>query len=169
MLACAVVSSCSDFLNDARVMCSQTNFAAIYYNVNSIRHQSIFQYCTAWIFSKPLHTYFFEVHSVIMSFVVVYLIRAREFVVVPDNWVQELNSAKLKNYGTNSNQNFLVFWAAANGTSNLLAKPNFNAPIALKFHASTDGVCYICRIKKFFGKNNLNKSVFKILIVGLLI
>lgn len=87
-----------------------------------------------------------------MTFVVVYLIGAREFVVVPENWVQDLNGAKLKNYGTNSNQNFLVFWAASNGKANLLATANFNASLELKYHASTEGACYICRIKKFFGK-----------------
>lgn len=142
MLACAVVSSCSDFLNDARVMCSQTNFAAIYYNVNSIRHQSIFQYCTAWIFSKPLHTYFFEVHSVIMSFVVVYLIRAREFVVVPDNWVQELNSAKLKNYGTNSNQNFLVFLGSSKWNIKFACKTQFQCANCIEI-SRFDGWCML--------------------------
>lgn len=40
------------------------------------------------------------------SFVVVYLIGARELAVVPDIWVQDLNNAKLKNNGKNSNLDF---------------------------------------------------------------
>lgn len=96
-----------------------------------------------------------------MSFVVVYLIRAREFVVVPENWVLELNTAKLKNYGTNSNQNFLVFWSATCGTPNLRASVDFNATLNFQYRATTNGVCYICRIKKFFGKFVLKMKDFR--------
>lgn len=87
-----------------------------------------------------------------MSFVVVYLIRAREIVVVPDNWVQDLNKAKLKNYGANSNQNFLLYWSAKDGKANLSAQPNFDAKVGTEYRDTIDEICYYCRIKKLFGE-----------------
>lgn len=85
------------------------------------------------------------------SFVVVYLIGAREFAVVPDTWVQDLNNAKLKNNGKNSNLDFLAYWSATDGHANLNRKPNFAAPIVDQYHDTTDEVCYLSRVKKFFG------------------
>lgn len=87
-----------------------------------------------------------------MSFVVVYLLRAREIVVVPDYWVQDLNKAKLKNYGANSNQNFLVYWSAKDGEPNLNVQPNFAAKVGTEYRETIEGMCYYCRVKKFFGK-----------------
>lgn len=87
-----------------------------------------------------------------MSFVAVYLLQARELVVVPDTWILDLNQAKLKNYGVNSNQDFLVFWSAQNGRAILDAEIDFEAFCAKEYHATVDSVCYKCRIKKFFGK-----------------
>lgn len=87
-----------------------------------------------------------------MTFVVVWLIRAKEFIVVDENWVQDLNSAKLKNYGANRNQTFLVFWSGINGVANLQTKCNFDAPLSSTYHATVDEICYLCSIKKFFGK-----------------
>lgn len=86
-----------------------------------------------------------------MTFVVVYLIRAREFIVVPDQWVYDLNTAKLKNNGKNSNQDFLVYCSFNNGEPNFAEKPNFNAPLDFRFTGTIDA-CFLCRIKKFFGK-----------------
>lgn len=83
-----------------------------------------------------------------MSFVVVYLIGARDFVVVPENWVFDLNTAKLKNHGRNSNQDFLVYFI--NGEK--IGEPNFNAPIATNLKDASNGACFLCRVKKFFGR-----------------
>lgn len=87
-----------------------------------------------------------------ISFVVVYLIRAREFVVVPENWVQDLSNAKLKNNGRNSNQDFLIFWSAIDGEPNLHRVVNFNATLDSVYYSTVNEVCYLGRIKKFFGK-----------------
>lgn len=87
-----------------------------------------------------------------MSFVLVYLLRSREHLIVPEGWVQDLSNAKLKNHGANSNQDFLVFWSANNGTPNIHRNPNFNANLDWEYHATVDEVCYICRVKIFFGK-----------------
>lgn len=91
-----------------------------------------------------------------MTFVVVYLIGAREFTVVPSIWVKDLTKAKLMNYGANTNQDFRVFWAANNGKPNFDAEINFNTPIATTLR-STGEACYPGRIKKCFGK--LNQSL----------
>lgn len=85
-----------------------------------------------------------------VTYVVVYLIRAREFVIVPDFYVQDLNSAKLYNNGCNSNQDFLVFVSMTNGEVNLHQQPNFNAPLSSRLE-NTMAYCFMCRIKQFFG------------------
>lgn len=90
-----------------------------------------------------------------MTFVVVYLIGAREFIAIPEQWVYDLSNAKLKNYGSNAAHDFRVFWSGSNGKINLSAKPNFTLPIAPKYYPTANGVCYICRVKRFFGKLNL--------------
>lgn len=95
---------------------------------------------------------FFVGLSFKMTFVVVYLIGAREFVAIPEEWVLDLSSANLKNYGTNSVHNFRTFWSAIAGKANLATKPNFALPLAAMYQPTTIGVCYTCRIKKFFGK-----------------
>lgn len=86
-----------------------------------------------------------------MTFVVVYLVRAREFVVVPDSWVLDLNTAKLKNNGCNSNQDFMVYVSLKDGEANIEIEPNFNSPLASRLEATIEA-CFICRVKKFFGK-----------------
>lgn len=86
-----------------------------------------------------------------MTFVVVYLLRARQFVVVPEIWVFDLNNAKLKNKGCNSNQNFLVYCSFRNGEANLDSEPNFNAQLTTT-HNGTMDACLICRVNKFYGK-----------------
>lgn len=60
-----------------------------------------------------------------MTFVVVHLVDAKRVVVVPENWIQDLNNAKLKNIGKNSNQNFLLFWAGTNNEPNVQKKTRF--------------------------------------------
>lgn len=93
-----------------------------------------------------------QIVEMAISFVVVYLIRAREFIIIPETWVQDLSPAKLKNNGKNSNQNFLVFWSAIDGEPNLQHLVNFNANLDSTYHSTVDEVCYLGRIKKFFGK-----------------
>lgn len=85
-------------------------------------------------------------------FVVVYLVDAKRNVIVPENWVQDLNNAKLKNIGKNSNQNFLMFWSSTNDQANRHKEPDFGAPLVEQYFSTHDGVCYICKVKKFFGK-----------------
>lgn len=86
------------------------------------------------------------------SFVVVYLIGARELAVVPEVWIKDLNNAKLKNNGKNSNLDFLVYWSATGGHANSTRQPNFGAPLVVQYYDTIEEVCYMCRVKKFFGE-----------------
>lgn len=88
------------------------------------------------------------------TFVVVYLKRPKKFIVIKDFWVQGLCNAKLKNNGCNSNQDFLIFWAAQNDIASNV-QPDFSMPLSSSYESTTDGICYIARIKKFFGKNSV--------------
>lgn len=97
-----------------------------------------------------------------MSFVVVFLKRAKRFIVVRDTWVQDLLTAKLKNNGRNSNQDFLIFWSSMNGVVNFDTQPNFDAPLSSVYEETIDQICYIGRIIKFFGKTrkkHLNRLI----------
>lgn len=85
-----------------------------------------------------------------MTFVVVYLLRARQFVIVPENWVSDLNNAKLKNKGCNSNQDFLVYCSFRNDEAILDNEPNFSAQLTATYNGTVDA-CFICRVKKIFG------------------
>lgn len=99
-----------------------------------------------------------------MSLVVVYLIGAREFVAVPDNWVLDLNTAKLKNNGRNSNQEFLVYCAFADGKPIFKKQPNFQARVSRAYNPNIDEACFLCRIKKFFGECRSNLPIFTMIL-----
>lgn len=92
-----------------------------------------------------------------MSFIAVYLTRAERFLVICENWVQDLLNAKLKNNGRNSNQNFLIFWSATDGVANLNVQTNFNAPLSSHYEDTIHEICYLGRIIKFFGETRNNK------------
>lgn len=92
------------------------------------------------------------------AFVAVYLKRPKRYIIIPENWINDLNNAKLKNYGKNSNQDFLVFWSAANDNANLDTPPNFNAMLSDVYEPTTeDGLCYIGRVLRFFGKKRISE------------
>lgn len=84
-----------------------------------------------------------------MSFVVAVFIEARETVILPENWIKDLNTAKLKNNGCNSNQNFRAYYRIDGLGNN---DPNFNAPLLTSMKDLREEGCFLCRIKKFFGK-----------------
>lgn len=86
-----------------------------------------------------------------MVFVVVYFYEAREFLVLPEDWVQDLNSAKLKNYGRNSNQVFRAYYNIGIGDGENIRAPDFNAPLVNSLGDVRGEACFKCRVKKFFG------------------
>lgn len=83
-----------------------------------------------------------------MAFAVVYLIKPKKHIVVPENFIFDRNDIKLKNYGVNSNQ---VFWCESDG------EPNFDANESNEFPPISGEGCYKSRIWKFFGRLTILK------------
>lgn len=91
------------------------------------------------------------------SYVVVYLKRPQKYIIIRENWIQDLSNAKLKNNGRNTNQDFLVFWSGTNDVANFDQPPNFNALLNHIYVPTTEeGFCYIGRVIRFFGKKKFN-------------
>lgn len=86
-----------------------------------------------------------------MTFVVVYLVASGDHLVVHEDWVKGLNSAKTKNNGKNSNQDWLMFWSAVDGKPNFSIEPDFDAPIKAVFEKDCTGACYLCKTEIFEG------------------
>lgn len=80
---------------------------------------------------------------------------------VPEKFVFGLSEEKLKNYGTNSGQSHLIFWskkALRDGdVPDLNYAPNFFLPTSDIFPPIEDEICYIGKVKRFFGKCNERK------------
>lgn len=95
-------------------------------------------------------------------FVVVYLVDARAYTVIPKEFIYKLLEENVFNKGLNSNQNRLVYFSAElfdvlqNGVDAARGTyiPNFNLPVTQQFPPPDDlqETCYIARMKKFFGK-----------------
>lgn len=102
-------------------------------------------------------------------FVVVHLIEPKKRIIVPENFILGLSEQSLKNYGTNSNINYTVYWSKdalgdennepnANHETNFrLAKSNVYPPDDLR------ETCYNARLKYFFSKNKIVDSINYIL------
>lgn len=92
------------------------------------------------------------------SYAVVRLISSGKKLVVSEGWIKDLIGAKLKNYGVNSNQKFMVYWSNKSGAvteqniPNLQFEPNFSAPLREIFQVDIEA-CYVCNVLKYFGKN----------------
>lgn len=103
-------------------------------------------------YEASFHHSSFKFIGFTMCFAVAYIISAKKNVCIPDEWIQDLINAKLKNRGKNSAQTFRMFWSGTNDVPNLGTKPNFRAPKLSKYLPTTKGVCYLCRIRTFYGK-----------------
>lgn len=85
---------------------------------------------------------------------VVYLIHQKRNVVIPQNWIRDVENhiEKFMNYGVNSNQIFVCFYTNnvaavdSNGAIRLDFPANFQARFFAKF--PSEGL-YLCQIKKF--------------------
>lgn len=89
-----------------------------------------------------------------MTFVIIFLIDAKVHVVVDENCVKGLNSAKTKNNGKNSNQVYLAFWKATNGKATVLSanEIDFRTELRTVYEPTCEGACYKCNVVKFEGK-----------------
>lgn len=89
-----------------------------------------------------------------MSYVVVLLADAKMHLVVKEDWIKDLNSAKTKNYGKNCNQPFLMFWSGTDGKPNDIPKENIHfdqLEIKTEFLPTCEGVGYRCYVLQFEG------------------
>lgn len=94
-----------------------------------------------------------------MYFFVVLLEESNKYVIVPENWVRDLEKIvfeKCAKYGLNSDQLHLCYYSTQEnaqderGEPNPLFPPNFNAPLAIDFPCE-EGT-FQCRILKYTRK-----------------
>lgn len=99
---------------------------------------------------------------------VVSIVGSNKLVVVPINWIMDINRnwEKFTNYGLNTNQKFVCYWSSRddacdeNVVPNNKFAPNFDANMADHFPC-IDG-CFNVKLIKFKGKYMLiKKNIFK--------
>lgn len=92
--------------------------------------------------------------------VVVYLSEAKNYTVVPEEFIYQLNERTLKNLGLNQNQNRLIYFSA-DVFEKLERKkvfktpqPNFNLEVSSAYPLPNvlNETCFIGRLIKFEGK-----------------
>lgn len=93
--------------------------------------------------------------------VVVYLKEAKQYTVVPEEFIYQLNERNLKNLGLNRNQNRLIYFSTEifeqlerNEVIDQPYAPNFQLPVSSEFPLPNDlkATCFIGRLIKFEGK-----------------
>lgn len=92
-------------------------------------------------------------------FVVVHIKSAKKNVVVPENWIYDINQELLKNKGVNGNRDILVFWSLdglVDDIPNDEYAPNFTVEKAEAFPlpSGVKEACYIARMVRYFGKKS---------------
>lgn len=91
-------------------------------------------------------------------FVVVLLKAIKKYIVVPEQWIYDVNEELLKNNGVNSNRDVLVFWSkngvGINSCPDTNYAPNFLLEKSTIYPPPNDliGACYIGRAIHYYGK-----------------
>lgn len=89
-----------------------------------------------------------------MHVALIYLVKPKVNVVVPENFIfgsdEDYQKLKGKNGGVNSNQKYISYWKNEWWT-NEDNQPNFEANLSEIFPPTVDS-CYECRIKQYFCK-----------------
>lgn len=89
-------------------------------------------------------------------FVVVVITNLKKRIVIPEQWIYDVNEQSLKNYGVNSNRNVLIFWSNSaldsNNRPDATYKPNFSAPNSEEYPPLNDEACYLARIYSYRGE-----------------
>lgn len=94
-------------------------------------------------------------------FVVIFIkFPIEKYVVVPEEWIYDINEELLKNRGVNTNRDVCVFWSkhGIDDKSQPRADfaPNFTLPKENVFPPQNDEACYIARIIRYNGKKYIN-------------
>lgn len=99
-----------------------------------------------------------------MFFLIVTLVgcRAKTRLVVPKNWIFDLDDLNLNNSGLNQNHSYLVYYnSQAMRTPNEFFEPNFRAPRVKNFNGYIEEATFKCKLFKFYRKF----TIFFLLIV----
>lgn len=90
-------------------------------------------------------------------FVVVFIKSVSKYVVIPEEWIFDVNEEQLKNKGVNSNRDVLVFWSTSgiknDGQPDATYAPNFLIPKSSVFPPPNDEACYLARTIHYYGKS----------------
>lgn len=89
-----------------------------------------------------------------------YLVYAKRQIIIPQEWIFQLDQEILNNRGKNSNQNYRIYWSSVgilNGIPDSNILPKFDLPESKVFPQSEEmnEACYIARIKRFCCKYKL--------------
>lgn len=88
-------------------------------------------------------------------FVVVFLVDSKKHIIVPEEFVFDLDEESLKNKGKNPNFRYTVFWSEnaldENGIPRAEYVPDFNLVKVIDFPPIGDA-CYLGQVKKFYSK-----------------
>lgn len=81
------------------------------------------------------------------SYYVVYLEEAKQHAVVLESWINEYDDQKMKNYGLNPTQRYLVFWC-----NNLAEAADFGVTKQTVFPPVNHRGTYYAKLKRVFGE-----------------
>lgn len=77
-------------------------------------------------------------------------------IVIPEEWVFDVNQQLLKNNGVNSNRDVLIYWSKSaigiDGIPDAMHVPNFSATKSVVFPPTTEEACYLARTTHYFGE-----------------
>lgn len=100
-------------------------------------------------------------------FVVVFLIEPKVHVIVPEQFIFDLNEESLKNVGKNGNFHYKIFWSenalTVDGAPDSGYKPNFDSPES-KVFPPIGSACYVGKLKKFCSEYLVRKKDSTLLI-----
>lgn len=88
-------------------------------------------------------------------FVVVYVDAIKKYIIVPEEWIFDIDEEKLKNRGCNPNQKVRIFWSAlgidGNGRPNAEYPANFGLNFATE-HPPPNDACYMGKVVHYYSK-----------------
>lgn len=94
-------------------------------------------------------------------FVVIFIkFPIEKYVVVPEQWIFDINEELLKNRGVNPNRDVCVFYSMhgidENNQPCAECEPDFTMAKANAFPPPNDEACYTARVVRYFGKKHID-------------
>lgn len=89
-------------------------------------------------------------------FVVVLIKSEKKYIIVPEEWIYDINEELLKNKGVNSNRDVLIFWSqngvGPDGKPDATYAPNFSLSKSSIYPPPNFEAVYVARIIRYFGR-----------------